>query len=175
MTTDEIFAKRYPTDKELLLLLPRLPLEQRIEVVIRKYIGGTVSSAHNGENTSAEADRLIARRLLHLLRPWLAIAGLAFIFRFYSVDQVGKAWLLETRHVEAACVKDVPVLEPRRGAQRPGLLRFAGWDWEGRSCYARDIRLPEGPDGRWQMTVARSPNGNESAPARFTISKGVVK
>lgn len=44
---------------------------QRIEAVIRKYVGGAMSSAYNGENTTLEADHEIAAYLLRKLKPWV--------------------------------------------------------------------------------------------------------
>lgn len=61
---------KHYTDKQLAELLPTLPLEQRIEEVIRKYVGGAMS-VYNGENSAEVADAQIAKYLLRKLKPWL--------------------------------------------------------------------------------------------------------
>src|SRR4051812_19027068 len=60
-----------PTDKELAQILPTLPLEERIEAVLRKYVGGAVSGAYDGETPGPTADARIAHYLMGKLRPWL--------------------------------------------------------------------------------------------------------
>jgi hypothetical protein len=59
--------RRY-TDKELVALLPTLPFEQQVEEVIRKYVGGIIEDAHNGEHNAAEASAIIARGLVGRLK-----------------------------------------------------------------------------------------------------------
>lgn len=63
--------KRTPTDKDLAALLPTLPLAQRIEAVIRKYVGGAVSKEYDGDTSANVADARIAAYLLRKMRPWL--------------------------------------------------------------------------------------------------------
>lgn len=56
------------TDKQLMDLLPTLPFDQQIEQVIRKYVGGAMSHAMNGEHSAAESDAMIARALVGRLK-----------------------------------------------------------------------------------------------------------
>ena len=60
-----------PTDKELAAALPTLSLEERIETVIRKYVGGAVSTYFDGETDARTAHARIAGYLMRKLRPWL--------------------------------------------------------------------------------------------------------
>ena len=59
------------TDKELAAVAPTLSLEQLIETVIAKYLGGAVSSHYDGETPSPVADQRIAAYLVRKMRPWL--------------------------------------------------------------------------------------------------------
>jgi hypothetical protein len=65
---DDLFAAKVPTDKELEAILPSFTLEERIEAIIRKYVGGAYSVGFNGENTSDVAYRYIATYLLRKMR-----------------------------------------------------------------------------------------------------------
>lgn len=65
---------KHYTDKELAALLPTWPLERRIEEVIRKYVGGAMSTYYDGETNASEADAKIAAYLLRKLKPWLGEA-----------------------------------------------------------------------------------------------------
>lgn len=68
------------TDKELIALLPKLPLDQQIEHVIAKYIGGACARYRDGETPANVGDAGIAKELvgrmkrLSLLPMWRPIA-----------------------------------------------------------------------------------------------------
>jgi hypothetical protein len=62
--------KTTPTDKEIAASLPSLTFEQRVETILRKFVGGIVSRHHDGENTAFKADGLIARDLMEKLRKF---------------------------------------------------------------------------------------------------------
>lgn len=52
------------TDKELAVLLPKLPLDQQIEHVICKYVGGASSRWRDGETPANIGDAGIAKDLV---------------------------------------------------------------------------------------------------------------
>lgn len=62
------FNQEHYTDKELLALLPTWSFNQQVEEVIRKYVGGVISVAHDGHHHAAEADAMIARALVGRLK-----------------------------------------------------------------------------------------------------------
>lgn len=68
---DRAFTPRAPTDVQLATILPTLTVEQRIEAVIRKYVGGATSAHYDGETPSPMADARIAAYLMRKLRPWI--------------------------------------------------------------------------------------------------------
>lgn len=117
----DVIAKRsFITDKQLTELLPTLSLEDRIETIICKYVGGGMDVAYDGDMSAARSSAHLARYLLHKMRPWLPLAVMDHreAARLRAALQRARHALDESRRTLGGRDKDHPVVDHIVGALR---------------------------------------------------------